>query len=147
MAEAYYYRGLIYSDFPNFKQQEIADYTKAIEIEPNHFSAYTARGNVFRALKQNKSAIDDYTKAIECKLQPSNRSLAYMFYLRGIVYLDEKKATLAITDLTRSIELNPNYENAYLARGVVYQDLIKDDGKARADYVKAKELRSNPDDN
>jgi len=45
----------------------IADYTKAIELDPNDAKAYYNRGNSKKNLKDYKGAITDYTKAIELK--------------------------------------------------------------------------------
>ena len=50
----------------------IADYTKAIEINPKKDSAYFNRGNAKTALKDYFGAISDYTKAIE--LDPNMKS-------------------------------------------------------------------------
>ena len=40
----------------------IADYTKAIEIDPNYADAYNNRGIAKDELKDYKGAIADYTK-------------------------------------------------------------------------------------
>ena len=45
----------------------IADYTKAIELNPNDADAYYNRGNAKRKLEDHYGAISDYTKAIELK--------------------------------------------------------------------------------
>ena len=41
--------------------EAIADYDKAIELEPNLVEAYTNRGNAKTNLKQYSEAIADYT--------------------------------------------------------------------------------------
>ena len=53
----------------------IADYTKAIEINPNYAIAYSNRGNSKYNLKDYKGAVSDCTKAIE--IDP-NYALAYI---------------------------------------------------------------------
>ena len=45
----------------------IADYTKAIEYDPNYASAYNNRGTSKDELNDYQGAITDYTKAIELK--------------------------------------------------------------------------------
>ena len=45
----------------------IADYTKAIELNPNYAAAYNNRGNSKNKIKDYKGAKADYTKAIELK--------------------------------------------------------------------------------
>ena len=75
----------------------IADYTKAIELNPNYAFAYRERGYSKHYLKNYSGAISDYTKAIE--LNPnytdaySNRGLSkyYINDLNGACE-DAKKA-------------------------------------------------------
>ena len=57
----------------------IADYTKAIEINPNYASTYYNRGILKKDLKDYSGAIADYTKAIE--LDPN---FAFAYVNRGI---------------------------------------------------------------
>ncbi len=45
-------------------QEAIADYTKAIEIDPNYKEPYNIRGLTFKAMQRYEEAIADYTKAI-----------------------------------------------------------------------------------
>ena len=45
--------------------EAIADYDKAIELDPNFAAAYTNRGTAKAQLKQYSEAIADYDKAIE----------------------------------------------------------------------------------
>ena len=45
--------------------EAIADYTKAIEIDPKYVFAYLNRGLAYQDLKMYKEAIADYTEAIE----------------------------------------------------------------------------------
>ena len=57
----------------------IADYTKAIEIEPNYATAFHDRGITKGKLKDFSGAIADYTRAIE--IDP-NYATAY--FNRGV---------------------------------------------------------------
>ena len=43
----------------------IADFDKAIELQPDLYEAYYFRGNAFLNLKELENAIKDYNKAIE----------------------------------------------------------------------------------
>ena len=58
----------------------IADWTKAIEIDPRYALAYYNRGVSKYNLKDYRGAISDYTKAIEY-----NPNYAYAYANRGIV--------------------------------------------------------------
>jgi tetratricopeptide (TPR) repeat protein len=57
----------------------IADYTKAIEIDPEFSYAYGLRGNAKFTLYDYRGSIIDYSKAIE--LDPNNST---MYAMRGI---------------------------------------------------------------
>ena len=74
-------------------QKAIADYDKAIELNPEYAGAYYNRGIAKRQLKQYKEAIADYDKAI--KLNPKD---ANVYYNRGFAYreLGKKKKQMQI---------------------------------------------------
>tara|TARA_R110000803_G_scaffold92775_2_gene160288 strand:- start:41 stop:1012 length:972 start_codon:yes stop_codon:yes gene_type:complete len=63
-AEEYFYRALEKQNKKDY-YGAIADYTKAIEINPNYASAYYGRGNSKDDLEDYYGAIADFTKAIE----------------------------------------------------------------------------------
>ena len=65
-----------------------------------------------------------------------------MYYYRGLSYKDSGNNTRAIQDLTKCIELNPNYAEAYYNRAISYQ-ATGDDTRAQADYAKARALGYN----
>ncbi|MEN2370608.1 tetratricopeptide repeat protein, partial [Leuconostoc lactis] len=116
----------------------IADYSKAIELQPDYASAYYNRGTSFFALKDYEKAIADYSKAIE--LQPDYASA---YNNRGNSFSALKDYEKAIADYSKAIELQPDDARAYYNRGNSFSAL-KDDEKAIADYSKAIELQ--PDD-
>ena len=60
-------------------QGAIADYSKAIEINPEYAYAFLNRGNSKNKLGDHQGAIADYTKAIEI-----NPNYAYVYFNRGI---------------------------------------------------------------
>jgi tetratricopeptide (TPR) repeat protein len=132
-AYEYFNRGLeAYQN--NDYNKALADYTKAIEIDPKYATTYTARGATYGALKQYSKEIADYTKAIE--LDPT---YAPAYYNRGIAYDDIKQYDRAIADYTRALEINPQYTSAYNNRGNAYFDLKQYD-KAIADYTRIIEI-------
>ena len=71
----------------------------------------------------------------------TNPNEAYVY--RGLIYNNNKEYELALTDVNKVIELDPNYAFAYLVRGNVH-DKKKEYDLAIADYTKAIELK--PDD-
>jgi tetratricopeptide (TPR) repeat protein len=92
----------------------IADYSKAIEIDPNFEEAYLNRGSVYASKGEYDRAIVDYSKAID--INPKFEAHAN----RGSAYLAKRDYDRAITDLTRAIDINPKYQNAYLRRAEAY---------------------------
>src|SRR5215510_7369950 len=67
-ALAYYKRGVAYQD-KHEHDRAIADYTKAIEINPQYGDAYNNRGAAYQDKHKHDRAIADYTKAIEINPQ------------------------------------------------------------------------------
>ena len=132
-AEEYFYRALEKQNKKDY-YGAVADYTKAIEINPNDANAYINRGNSKNNLEDYYGAIADYTKAIE--ITPND---AAAYYNRGFVKSNLKDNYGAIADYTKAIEINPNYADAYNNRGIA-KEIIGDLNGACTDWKKAVEL-------
>ncbi len=109
----------------------IADYTKAIEIQPNNEDAYHNRGIAKGYRKDYNGAIIDFTNVI--RIDP-NYELAY--YNRGNAKDDLKDFNGAISDYNKAIKLNPNNSNTYNNRGIA-KGHLKDYNGAITDYNRA----------
>jgi tetratricopeptide (TPR) repeat protein len=113
----------------------IADFTKAIELDPKYAKAYANRAVVKSDKGDYEGGIADSTKAVE--LDPKS----------GDGYRSRAKAKLkndfegAIADSTKAIELNPNDATAYLFRAVAKAKKGDRDG-AKADLIKSAEIDS-----
>ena len=112
----------------------IADYTKAIEIEPRFPGAHLGRGNARQAKGDLDGAIADYTKGIE--LNPRD---AGAYTNRGLAKRRKGDLDGAISDSTRAIELDPRLAVAYTHRGNAREKKGDHDG-AIADHTKAIDL-------
>ncbi len=104
----------------------IDDYTQAIILGPDNLffynnaaAAYNNRGRAYDDLGEHEQAFHDYTTATE--LDP-NLMLAY--YNLGTTYYrrDTGDPAEAIRNLSKAIELDPAYRDAYLWRGRAYLD-------------------------
>ncbi|WP_232200043.1 tetratricopeptide repeat protein [Synechococcus sp. CC9616] len=115
-------------------QGAIADYTKAIKINPRFGLAYYNRGFAKEYSGDSKGAILDYTKAIE--LNPDD---ANAYANRGDLKYDMDDNPGAIADYDKSLVINPLNRRAYAYRGMAKSDLKNYQG-ALADFDKAIEL-------
>src|SRR5205814_265023 len=112
----------------------IADFTRAIELDPKYGTAYNNRG----LAKKNKGDLDgavaDCTRAIE--LDPKD---ADTYDNRSVAKQGQGDLSGAIADYTRAIELDPKNAGAYNQRGIAKQAQGNRNG-AVADYTRAVEL-------
>jgi tetratricopeptide (TPR) repeat protein len=118
--------------------EAIAEYNKAIEINPRFVEAYNSRGAVYLKKFQFDLAISDFSKAIE--INPKD---AEAYHNRGTTYHVKFQHDQAISDYSKVIEINPRSANAYDNRGAAYLFSGQLD-KAISDYNKAIEI--NPKD-
>lgn len=109
----------------------IADYTKAIELDPSFAAAYFNRGAVRNRKDDSEGAMADYSKAIEL-----NPNLADAYLYRGILRFDKGDLDTALVDFNKVLELNPRSAQAYNHRGGV-RDRKGDLDGAIADCSKA----------
>lgn len=100
-AGAYLHRGLIRSHSQEDFQGAIADFSKAIELNPNLAEAYNYRGTSYFWLEKYQQALDDYSQAL--RLDP-NLTIAY--YNRAYVRIELGDKKGAIADFQRGAELS-----------------------------------------
>ncbi|MDO9390774.1 MAG: tetratricopeptide repeat protein [bacterium] len=112
----------------------LADYRKALEINPGYKSIYLNRGNLFNATKKYTLAIADYDRAL---LIDSGYVEAYNS--RGAAYGALNQFDLAIQDFERAVSLDVNNAEAHNNLGIAYY-YSKDYHSARIHLDQAKEL-------
>ena len=126
-----FYRGTSHSELGEQYDKAIADYTRAISLNPEFANAYSNRGASYGELEEHDRAIANYTRAISL-----NPEYADAYNNRGTTYNKLEEHDRAIADLTRAISLNPEYVDAYNNRGVSYKKLEQYD-RAIADFTQA----------
>jgi Tfp pilus assembly protein PilF len=132
-AADFYYRGNTY--FNNGDPgRAIADYNKAIELNPKFAGSYYNRGNAWHTKGDQDRAIADLSKAIEL-----NPKFAGSYYIRGLAWHTKGDQDRAIADLSKAIDLNPKSAGSYYNRGHAWR-AKGDQDRAIADYSKAIEL-------
>ena len=157
-------RGKYYVVMSDF-DRALADFTKSIEIDPKEASSYNFRGVTRKKMGDNDRAIADYTRAIE--LSPD---YAAAYYNRGMVYSAKGTAgrgapsalpatggllgvlagggsthladlDRAIADFSKAIENDPDFADAYAARGTA-KHATRDTAGGDADLAKARAIRA-----
>ncbi|MBR4905216.1 MAG: tetratricopeptide repeat protein [Selenomonadaceae bacterium] len=163
-------RGNIYNDHLRDYEAAIADYNKALEINPKFSWAYHNRALAYGRLKRWDEAIADYGRALEI-----DKNYVSAYNGRAWSYCQMGKFEEALVDANKAVELNPNdanfldtragayiglkrYEEAlsdlnraiklspegwlYHNRGELYL-LMGEQSKAQADFAKARKLGYN----
>ncbi len=137
LAVAYHNRGNGYGLKGEF-DRAIADYTKAIELDPKYAHAYYGRGVAYGLKGEFDRAIADYTKAIE--INPKD---ARYYNNRAWYYLKAGKAAQGLQDAEKSLELRPDEARTLGTRGQIFEALGRRE-EAIADYRRA--LSKDPSD-
>jgi lipoprotein NlpI len=115
----------------------LADYNRAVEVDPRSVAALTDRGNLKLRTRDFDGAAADFGRAID--VQPS----ATLHGSRGKAKRGAGNLDGAFADYTRAIELAPESVRAYRFRGALKHDL-RDWSGALADFEKIATLA--PDD-
>jgi tetratricopeptide (TPR) repeat protein len=119
-AQDFYKQGMTKAAQKNYSGA-IADFNKAIQLNPNGGLAYFQRGLAHYNRKDTREAIADYNQAIQ--LGPK---LGIFYRNRGVARRDIGDNQGAISDLNQSIKLsNP------ATRGLYYFDFLYNRGLAR----------------
>ncbi|GHT67615.1 hypothetical protein FACS189452_05680 [Bacteroidia bacterium] len=165
-ADAYNDRASCYRQMGQY-DLAIEDYTQAININKTTHFLYTNRGSVYRMDKRYEEAIKDYDVALSLTTenkalilnnkglthdgmgdfesavkdflaaQQADATYLYAYNNAGNAYYKLKKYAEAKEQYNKAIEINPNFGEAYLNRGIVLEMLRED---ACADWSKAAEL-------
>ena len=93
------------------REEAIADFDMAINLQPNYANDYYYRGMVKAQLGQADEAIVDFDEAIR---HNSNHVTAY--FNRGLMKNNLQQYELAVLDFDEAIRLEPNYAQAYYHR-------------------------------
>lgn len=95
------------------------------DLNPAIRDLYTAIARARREHAQGAGsrAIDTLTEAIE-SFERGGRpaELGYAYYTRASVLISEDKMDEALEDLTLALELQPDMQDYYLARGIIYAE-------------------------
>ena len=96
----------------------VAEYDRAIELEPSFFQAYSNRGAAYTQLGRPELTVKDLDEAI--RLRPT---LAVSYSNRGMAHGAMGEYARGIRDLDRAIHLNARFPDFYSSRGYLYSVL------------------------
>jgi tetratricopeptide (TPR) repeat protein len=102
LAVLYNDRGVEYAN-KNDRDRAIADYEKAIQLNPGYSDAFSNRGDAWRVKGDFTRALADLDQAI--RLNPKN---ANPYYNRGLVREAKKDLEGALSDFKKFTELAPS---------------------------------------
>src|ERR1051326_2731496 len=110
-AQAYYNRGVAWSDKGEI-DRAIADFNRAIRIDPLCTKAYLRRGRCRHSKDDLDGALADFNKAITL-----DSTSAFAYNNRGIVRQAKEDLAGAMSDFEVAISLDPQLAEAHLNRG------------------------------
>jgi len=88
----------------------IADYSRAIELNPNRADDYNNRGAIYGTQREWDKAIADFDMAIQ-----KNPKLAEAYFNRGTVYYRKGQVARGIADFEEGLRIKP-YDAEAIAR-------------------------------
>ena len=126
----------IYPDFDRFARLHAHD-EPYIEPDPQD---YLQRGIEAHQNDNPDDAIAYYTEVI--RLDPTDTSIVSIaYYSRGLAYAEKGEVDSAIENYNESIQLNPDFADAYNYRGIAYRNKGEID-RAIEDHDQAIQIKS-----
>jgi tetratricopeptide (TPR) repeat protein len=132
-AATYHTLGFSYFDKGEY-DMAIADFSKAINLDPEFLLAYYNRGVAYFDKHEYDLAIADFSRAMELGFKGKGS-----YHIRGVAYGKKGQYDMAVADFTKALELDPKDATIYNNRGIMF--LLKGQYKQTvADLTKAIEL-------
>ncbi len=132
-AQYYYRRGIAQGKAKQY-QKAIAEYTKAISLNPNFIDAYLKRAEMRYTLGDHQAVLDDCYWVIKI-----NPSFAKAYYYQGRARYSLGYVQASIDSFSEAIRQDRDYAQAYYYRGIACGDL-QDKSLAIKDLQIAAEL-------
>lgn len=136
--DAFYDLGILYAGRKN--PIAIEYYNNVLQLEPDHKNTLYAKAKLYQDLNKINEALEQYEAIVK-----TDNTCYNCYYNMGAISLEIKKDPKeALKAFTKAIEINPNYVEAYFARGYTYSKL-KDKESAKADYTMCLKIVPNYD--
>jgi tetratricopeptide (TPR) repeat protein len=130
-------RGDLYHLYLQDYQAAIANYTRALQFNPNQPTLLLWRAIAYRHAGEYELALDDLESSRQ--LDPTS---PYVIVERGKTFNAMEEYELALEDFTWVIDNYHNFDSAYYGRGIAYQGL-GDLNASFADFSKFDEITPN----
>lgn len=134
IADAYCNRGLYNYQRDRRADAALADFDRAIALNPRMVDAWVSKGTVLAEGGQYDSALVCFERTLQ--LQPDN---ARAWNNRGGIKMRKGDLPGAVADLSRAVEINPGYRDGYSNRALAYMQ-VQDYEKSIPDNRRAIEL-------
>jgi tetratricopeptide (TPR) repeat protein len=120
--QIYYNMGLTKKDMGDDKGAADA-FTSSIELSPDEINPYYYRGLSRSQIREYDGAHDDFSHVIDNvkKEEHLDFNLKRTYLYRGILRIKIDDNEGALQDLTKAIEIDPEFARAYFGRGIVKQ--------------------------
>ena len=116
----------------------IADFSEVLDYTFEYAELYNRRAFCYQKLQQYQLAINDLSRIIELTTNPGK--IHGVYYNRGSCYFSLKELASAIADFSQAIKIKPDFFQAYLFRGILYEEL-GDTKKAEENFNLGKQLK------
>jgi tetratricopeptide (TPR) repeat protein len=116
LARIYGRRGMAYLSSDEY-QRAIADFDRALALDPAYASAYLLRGIAYSSLSDYQHAIENFNRALALD---SRNTFAYAH--RAIANRKLKNYEQAIADFDYALILDPQLDGAQLLRSLTYEE-------------------------
>lgn len=130
----YFWRGVEYGDL-NRPDDALADFTRAIEINPEIWDAYKFRGSLYAQRRDFARAVPDLQKYLEH--DPED---AVSWFNMGMILIEQGRPGEAVEAFTNSLRVRPNATMVLENRANAYR-LLGDIARAEADLEAVARLR------
>ena len=116
-AKQYFKTGEDFTKANNY-QDAIAQFTRAIELDPDYEKAYVSRAIAYSRTGEHKSAAEDYDRALVFDDKDEE-----LYYFSGKEWHQHGNIQFALIKLTTAINMKKNFLEAYQIRQAVYMEM------------------------